>query len=1039
MKFKLPTLKSYLSSLFNTRAAGLYIIIFAVVIAAATFIENDFGTSASQKVIFKSWWFELLLILFSVSIVVNIFKFRMIPQKKWPLLLFHSAIIIIILGAGITRYFGFEGMMHIRENYASNSFLSTDTHLKFKVSKGNKNYDFNEPVLFASLGNNNWSESYLIGNDLIEIKVKEFIPNPIQELRPSKDGKPTLKIVVAGLNGRENYFISSGETKRIRNVVYNFKKTELPGAINIDFINDSLLFKYNRPLTQLVMAVQKKDTIYPTGNYSHLKLRSLYSDGTNNFVFSEFNKNADVKIESEAVKVKNESITALILDVSINGNSQEAIIYGSRGMPGRAKVLDFNDTSIALSYGSKDINLPFSIHLNKFILDKYPGTNSASSYASEVVLIDNRKDIKRDFRIFMNNILNYEGYRFFQSSFDKDEKGTYLSVNHDYWGTLISYIGYALLTIGLILTFFSKNTRFYQVIQKIKKIRAKSGTFVFLIFFTCTVSTSLAQSQDSNHYKTHVVNKEHADKFSKLVVQDLKGRMKPMHTLSREIMRKLYRKEHFDGLNADQILLSMFVNGTAWNDAKIIKLGKHQDILKLLSISNDYASYRDFFNDQGDYKLRDEVRRVYDLNPKDRGVYEKELLKIDERLNILSMVFSGNLLKVIPITNDANNTWIARHNHGNDSHESHIANNFFNAYGLALKKGIDTKNYTDANNLLNELKDYQVKNGTAIMPSSTKINAEIFLNNFNIFNRLAAFYFCLSLGFLFFLFLSVFKPYIKLKKVYIILFTLVIIGFALHTIGLSLRWFVSGRAPWSNGYESMIYIAWTTTLAGILFTRKSFGGLAATMVLASTILLVSMLSFLDPEITPLVPVLKSYWLTIHVSLEAGSYGFLMLGAIIGLINLILMIFTTDSNKGRVKRIVTEMSFISELTIFGGLVMVSVGTYLGGIWANESWGRYWGWDAKETWALVTILVYAFILHMRIIPKLTGLFIYNVSTIFGLATVIMTYYGVNYYLSGLHSYATGDPVPVPKWVYIVVVIIIIISVLAYFRKRKYKVIT
>jgi ABC-type transport system involved in cytochrome c biogenesis permease subunit len=174
-------------------------------------------------------------------------------------------------------------------------------------------------------------------------------------------------------------------------------------------------------------------------------------------------------------------------------------------------------------------------------------------------------------------------------------------------------------------------------------------------------------------------------------------------------------------------------------------------------------------------------------------------------------------------------------------------------------------------------------------------------------------------------------------------------------------------------------------------------------------------------------------------MEAGSYGFLMLGAIIGLINLILMIFIRESNKLKVKRIIQEMSYLSELTLIGGLFMVSIGTYLGGVWANESWGRYWGWDAKETWALVTILVYAFILHMRLIPKLTGLFAYNLATIFGLGTVLMTYYGVNYYLSGLHSYATGDPVPVPNWVYMFVGSLIIISSLAYFKKRQYKIIS
>jgi cytochrome c-type biogenesis protein CcsB len=291
--------------------------------------------------------------------------------------------------------------------------------------------------------------------------------------------------------------------------------------------------------------------------------------------------------------------------------------------------------------------------------------------------------------------------------------------------------------------------------------------------------------------------------------------------------------------------------------------------------------------------------------------------------------------------------------------------------------------------------------------------------------------------FLFFLFLSVFKPTINLNTIYKILFFLILLVFAFHTLGLGLRWFVSGRAPWSNGYESMIYIAWTSTLAGIFFTRKSFGGIAATMILASTILFVSMLSFLDPEITPLVPVLKSYWLTIHVSLEAGSYGFLLLGAIIGFLNLLLMILIRPSNKKNIIRMIKEMSYISELTIFGGLVMLSVGTYLGGVWANESWGRYWGWDAKETWALVSILVYVFILHMRIIPKLNGLFLFNLTTIFGMASILMTYYGVNYYLSGLHSYATGDPVPIPSWVYYAVGVIILISVLAFINKRKYKI--
>ena len=1028
MKNALLKIKKILLPFFNTRAAGLYFILFAAAIAIATFVENDFGTSAAQKIIFKSWWFELLLALFGLTILVNIFRYRMIPMRKWALLLFHGAIIVIIIGAGVTRYFGFEGVMHIRENDSASSFLSSETYLKFEVLKNNTTYNFDEPVLFASLGKNNFNESYLIDGSLVEVEVKDFIPNPKQELVPSElEGGPVLKIVVAGANGREEYFIEEGTTKRIGSMLFNFKEQPIAGAVNLKLENEELSINYERALTQTVMATQQRDTLQPNGEFSPLALRALYSDGTNNFVFPEFNPGATIEIVSEDPKVKNESTVAIVLDINVDGENKELYVYGNKGLPGNPSAVYFNGLMLKASYGAKEIKVPFAIRLNDFIMEKYPGTNSASSYASEVTLVDPAENVNMNYRIYMNNILNYSGYRFFQSSFDRDEKGTYLSVNSDFWGTLISYIGYALLTLGMIMTFFSKNTRFYSVLQKIKKLRSKRGTFVLLLFLSLSYG-SIAQS-----YKQKAVSIEHADAFSRVVVQDFKGRMKPMHTLTREIMRKIARKESWDGLTADQVVLGMFVNKQDWYDVKLVKLGKHEDIRELLNVDGDYASYKDFFNNEGEYKLRDEVRRVYALEPIDRGVYGKELLKIDERLNILSMVFSGSLLKIVPNPNDPNNTWQGynSHNHAPDDGHNHstVADNFFNAYGNALKQATNTRNFQHSGHLLDELKSFQVSKGGNVMPSESKINTEIRLNKMNVFTRLAGVYMILGVVLLFFLFLSVFKPELKLKKVYWILFSLILLGFIIHTIGLGMRWYVSGRAPWSNGYESMIYIAWTSTLAGILFTRKSFGGLAATMVLAGTILFVSTLSFLDPEITPLVPVLKSYWLTIHVSLEAGSYGFLMLGAIIGLINLILMIFISEKNKDRVKRIIQEMTYISELTLIGGLFMISVGTYLGGVWANESWGRYWGWDAKETWALVTILVYAFILHMRLIPKLRGLFSYNLATIFGLASVIMTYYGVNYYLSGLHSYATGDPVPIPQWVYIVVSCVILISILAY----------
>jgi cytochrome c-type biogenesis protein CcsB len=254
-------------------------------------------------------------------------------------------------------------------------------------------------------------------------------------------------------------------------------------------------------------------------------------------------------------------------------------------------------------------------------------------------------------------------------------------------------------------------------------------------------------------------------------------------------------------------------------------------------------------------------------------------------------------------------------------------------------------------------------------------------------------------------------------------------------MGLAIRWYVSGHAPWSNGYESLIYIGWGTMLAGVLFSRKSATPLAATAVLAWMILHTAHLSWMDPQMTNLVPVLKSYWLTIHVAVIASSYGFLGLAALLGLHNLVLMSIQTDRNRAKVKTAVQSLSNISEMTIIAGLGLLSIGTFLGGIWANESWGRYWAWDAKESWALITILVYAFITHMRFVPGLKSIYIFNLASVLGFGSVLMTYFGVNYYLSGMHSYAAGDTVPVPLFIWIALAIILLVSAAAYWREYRY----
>ena len=255
-----------------------------------------------------------------------------------------------------------------------------------------------------------------------------------------------------------------------------------------------------------------------------------------------------------------------------------------------------------------------------------------------------------------------------------------------------------------------------------------------------------------------------------------------------------------------------------------------------------------------------------------------------------------------------------------------------------------------------------------------------------------------------------------------------IIGFTLHVAGLGIRWYIAGHAPWSNAYESIVFIAASTVLAGIILARRSPFALAGTAILAGVTMGVAHMSFINPEITNLVPVLKSYWLMIHVATIISGDGFLGLGSILSLMILILFIIRGKSRTGNIDRSIKELTNLSEMALIIGLMLLTVGNFLGGVWANESWGRYWGWDSKETWAAVTILIYAAVIHMRFIPKLNNVFIYNVAATWAYSTVLMTYFGVNYYLSGLHSYAAGDPVPIPMWVYYAIAGLFVLTLLA-----------
>ena len=1008
----------------------LLILLFAFAIGYATFIENDYGRSSAKSLVFSAWWFEAILLMLVFNLINNIKKFKLFRLEKIAALTFHLSFVIILIGSAITRYVSYEGMMHIREGDSTDLFISDDTFLQIHIDDRQHQYKYDKKLFLSAITDNNFNINVNFKDNDIKITSVAFLPNVKDSLFSGlEDGKTILHLVVPGEDGMQDEFLIDGQQKIIKGEYFTFNNSR-EGAVNLLLENKNI--ECNSSYNISAMSMLTRDVFeYDSLTSFILQSKTLHTVNGLNFVLKDILFDAKkLPISSSNVMVDG-SEDALILNVLVNGESKEVVLYGGKGYSGIDKVFSLNDLNFKLSYGSKYYNTPFRVKLRDFQLDRYSGSMSPSSYAAEVTILDG--EIASEHRIFMNNVLNYKGYRLFQSSYDKDERGTILSVNHDWWGTLITYIGYFFLGLGFILVFVTKNTRYRALTEKLKKLTA---IFVLSLIVSSSASADIIKVENIDRF-----NAKHIAQFEALVLQDNGGRLKPVHTLTSEYLRKIYGKSSFNDISSTEVILGMMFDPVSWSKRSIIKVS-HQKLRKTLDINDDeakytYVAFNDFFDSDGHYLLSGDIERAYEKLPKDRSQYDKDLIKVDERVNICFAVFGGGIFRLFPLPKDSNNTWLTSTQvskfNGNDSL---FVANIMPMYFKGVKEGLETNNWGTADTIIRYIQKFQLRYGSDIYPASSKVDLEITYNKLSIFSRLFMFYFLFGLLLLTFIIISLFKNnriiigFIQLFK------WLIITGFIAHTLGLVLRWYISDHAPWSNGYESMIYIAWATILAGLFFTKRSILTLAATSIVSGLLLMVAHLNWLDPEITNLVPVLKSYWLMIHVAIITASYGFLSLGAILGLIALWIIILTNTSNKSKLKNTLSEITIINEKTLEIGLFMLTIGTFLGGVWANESWGRYWGWDPKETWALVSVLIYTFVLHLRFIPSLRNQLVFNIISMFAIWTIIMTYFGVNYYLSGLHSYAAGDPMPIPSFIYYLLSLMIITAFLAKLKfKRNY----
>lgn len=923
------------------------LVVYAILCAAATFIEADaaYGIQAAQDMIYRTTLFNIVHILLLLNLIA-VFVYRKVwKSKKYYSIILHISFIVILLGAALTRFFGFEGVVHIREQHSSNVIITDEEYLNIRVAIEDNIYYTNIPVRYNSVTQTKFHEKIPLNDSVLEVKYNSY---------------------------------TSGD-------------------------------KNNPP---------------------HINITASYNGDT-----------------------KTMNLPQSYLDANIGETFELGGMY------------------FQLVWGPAEIPVPFEMYLEDFILTRYPGSKSPSSYKSKILVTDYDDNSSFGYEIFMNNVLDYKGYRFFQSSYDPDEMGTIFSVNKDP-GKIPTYIGYFLLTVGFILSFFGKGSRVWRLSHYLKKQKLyvyfiAFSSFLLLSAYNLYAADNFAEKDNwievayasdmgqsdntaADEHTTHVPSQEdidgliknisenmqaHSEKAGRLLVQDMQGRIKPLDTLAMDMVHKLIRKDSLKGMNHVEIFLGMMMYYDYFQHIKMFSTSSEELREKLGTPKNEkYVSFADAYDENGEYKLKEYINTAYQSNPAHRTKFQKDLIKFDEKMGLAYYMYTAQMFLVFPdITGKTTgflSPGIAMASF--DKENTLKIQDLLQKYFESVDKGLKENNWQDADKYLGLISEFQRINGAHLIPAESRISVEIMMNKYNPFKNLTYLYVLLGIVMFIFVITAIIKNKAVNKTAGRIFTSITILAVVLHTAALICRWYIAGHAPWSNAYESMIYIAWAGALAGLLFFQRSLLAIAATNFVAGITLFVANLGFMDPQIGTLVPVLKSYWLNIHVSVITASYSFFGLCFVLGIISMVLFILRSPK-RAHIDQSIINVHCINEISMILGLGLLTIGTFLGGVWANESWGRYWGWDPKETWSLITVVAYTIILHARLIRKLNNPYIFSVLSTLGFYTVMMTYFGVNYYLTGMHSYASGEPVPVPAFLYVMAALHILLIAVS-FMKRK-----
>ena len=694
-------------------------------------------------------------------------------------------------------------------------------------------------------------------------------------------------------------------------------------------------------------------------------------------------------------KVKCASTLALHLSfIIILAGALLTHISAKRGMI-HLRIGQPTDTYMAQDeeQGMQEEKLPFSLCLQKFEAKMHDGTNAVADYSSKFTVIDG--DDKSEGEVSMNNIYSHRSYRLYQSSYDEDGKGSVLAINADPYGIPVTYTGYALLFISLVWMLFDPKGGYRKLLKS--PLLKKGALMTTLILSMGNIQTLHAESATGN-LQNAVLPKETAEKFGELHIL-YNDRICPVQTFALDFCKKIYGARSYQGLTAEQVLSGWVFYGNTWANEPFIKIKSGE--MKTAMNLPDYASLNTFFNrEMGGYTIGQYVQEYYNGQ---QDKFHQQAADIDGKIQIIMELREGISLKVLPYTFTKNvkatkdhpfikagtTTWFSPVDKLPQAVEQQHALYIRNVFSL-LNGDVKAGNISRVNEFFVKMKKYQEVSSGNSLPTATQYKAERINNAFPFATIL--FMANLTLGFIA-LFYTIYRMTKKkeIKVLNIALPVLLGVSFLALTFGLALRWIISGNIPMSNGYESMLTVAWFVMLISILMQLRIRIVMVFGFLISGFFLLVSHINQMDPAIGQMMPVLNSPLLSIHVSIIMMSYALLSLTFICGIMGICMR------SHGE------ELQALSRVFLYPALTCMGFGIFIGAIWANVSWGNYWSWDSKETWALITFMIYAVVVHTQSLPVFRKPLVYHIYITLAFLSIAMTYFGVNYFLTGMHSYA------------------------------------